>query len=85
MVTKNVMSNHRWVVLETELHSILRDNDVDPGLWLVHDLLVAIREAIDDENLTTYELARRYFKAFPSALVNADAPDWQVARDAVAD
>lgn len=68
MPQQSVVSDHRWVILEAELRSVLDDHDVDPALWLVHDLLVAIREAVTAENLTTYKIARKYYNAFPAAL-----------------
>lgn len=63
-----VLTNEQWIDLETDIRRVLDDHHVDETLWLVHDLLVACRCALDDANLTTYDRAAAYYRAYPEKL-----------------
>ena len=64
----SILPDDHWVILEHELREALKGNRVADRLWLVYDLLVAIRVTLVSADLVTWTVARKYFQMFPDQL-----------------
>lgn len=72
-MTRRLLTGEAWTVLEMDVRGILTEHGVPGEFWLVHDLLVAFRIALEAEDLVRMGSVQEHFRLFPVKLPGGGA------------